>query len=270
MNLQHNQQATPPLDAARVIAIMAGHGETVRVSEIGFYPTVEALAEKVRSSRNWTAGETFACDLSEGRYVIMRQVAPASCEMVTVSHNGFHDVLTAYRFSQDELVRQIQEYCGLPQQSLHANALPAIGAPVTVKIIDRSIIEGVVTAHDLKDGQPVFELQYVIADDGGAQFSGTKWARPEQIVTAPNDEVARAAPGSIRAAINAQFWPDLDPKIAGDEADSVVGEAVIALLKDVEAICTRVYASDGGAVESDIVAKMKALAYRQCNVWYFG
>ncbi|MGF6440093.1 hypothetical protein [Paraburkholderia youngii] len=228
MNLQHKQQATAALDAARVIAIMEGHGQTVRESQIGFYPTPEALAEKVRSSRNWSAGETFACDLSDGRYVIMRQVAPASCEMVTVSHNGFHDVLTAYRFSQDELVRQIQEYCGLPQQSPQANALPAIGAPVTVKIIDGSIVKGFVTAHDIKDGEPVFELQFIIGDDVGAEFSGTKWARPEQIVAAVNDEVAPADPGSVRAAISSDFWPDLNTEIAGIEANSVVGEAVVA------------------------------------------
>ncbi|AQH05582.1 hypothetical protein A9R05_41910 (plasmid) [Burkholderia sp. KK1] len=75
---------------------------------------------------------------------------------------------------------------------------------------------------------------------------------------------------TVRDAINFAFWPDLHPEIAGIEPDCVVGEAVVALLKDVEAICTRVYASDGGAIESDIVASMKDLAYRQCNVWYFG
>ena len=117
MNLQQSQAGNAPLDAARVIAIMAGHGESVRQSQIGFYPSPDALAEKVRSSRNWEEGETFACDLSEGRYVIMRQVAPASCEMVTVSHNGFHDVLTAFRFSQEELVRQIEDYCAGRQPS---------------------------------------------------------------------------------------------------------------------------------------------------------
>lgn len=84
------------------------------------------------------------------------------------------------------------------------------------------------------------------------------------------DSDSRKPPQTVRDAINFAFWPDLHPEIAGIEADCVVGEAVIALLKDVEAICTRVYASDGGAVEPHIVASMKALAYRQCNVWYFG
>lgn len=86
----------------------------------------------------------------------------------------------------------------------------------------------------------------------------------------PGNSDAGRQPQTVREAINLAFWPDLHPEIAGIEPDCVVGEAVVALLKDVEAICTRVYASDGGAVESDIVASMKALAYRQCNVWYFG
>jgi hypothetical protein len=77
-------------------------------------------------------------------------------------------------------------------------------------------------------------------------------------------------PETVRDAINSGFWPDLDPEIAGIEPDSVVGEAVVALLNDIEAVCTRVYAEDGGAVESDIVESMQALAYRQCRVWYFG
>lgn len=86
----------------------------------------------------------------------------------------------------------------------------------------------------------------------------------------PGDSDTGNQPHTVRDAINFAFWPDLHPEIAGIEPDCVVGEAVVALLKDVETICTRVYASDGGAVESDIVASMKDLAYRQCNVWYFG
>lgn len=111
------------LDAARVIEIMAVHQETVRAEQIGFYPSLDALAEKVRSSRHWSEGETFVCGPADDQYVIMRQIAPASCEMMTVTQNGFHDVNTAYRYSQDELVRLLQEYVG--QKSEHA-------APATV------------------------------------------------------------------------------------------------------------------------------------------
>jgi len=77
-------------------------------------------------------------------------------------------------------------------------------------------------------------------------------------------------PETVQDAINSGFWSDLHPEIAGIEPDSVVGEAVVALLNDIEAVCTRIYAEDGGAVESNIVESMKALAYRQCRVWYFG
>jgi hypothetical protein len=77
-------------------------------------------------------------------------------------------------------------------------------------------------------------------------------------------------PESVRDAINSGFWPALNPEIAAIEQDSIVGEAVVRLLNDVENVCTRVYAEDGGAVEPDIVQSLKALAYRQCRVWYFG
>ncbi|WP_321935546.1 hypothetical protein [Paraburkholderia sp. J8-2] len=77
-------------------------------------------------------------------------------------------------------------------------------------------------------------------------------------------------PETVKDAINTSFWRDLHPEIAGIEPDSVVGEAVVALLHDIESVCTRVYAEDGGAVESEIAESMKALAYRQCLVWYFG
>lgn len=77
-------------------------------------------------------------------------------------------------------------------------------------------------------------------------------------------------PKTVRGAINSGFWPDLHPEIAAIEPDSVVGEAVVALLADMESVCTRIYAEDGGAVEPDIIESMKELAYRQCLVWYFG
>jgi hypothetical protein len=75
---------------------------------------------------------------------------------------------------------------------------------------------------------------------------------------------------TVREAINAEFWCGLSPEIAGIEADCVVGEAVVKLLTVVHAICTRVYAEDGGAMESHYVLQMKHVALRQCNCWYFG
>lgn len=117
MNSTQLEQTTPSLNASQIVAIMASHAEVVRTSQLGIYESLDALAEKVRSSRNWTQGETFACGLSDGRFVIMKQVAPASCEMLTFTQNGFHDVLTAYRFTQDELVQQLQQYIAAPTQA---------------------------------------------------------------------------------------------------------------------------------------------------------
>jgi hypothetical protein len=75
---------------------------------------------------------------------------------------------------------------------------------------------------------------------------------------------------TVREAINAEFWCGLNAEIADIEADCVVGKAVVSLLTDVQAICTRVYAEDGGAMESHYVLQMKHVALRQCNCWYFG
>ena len=74
----------------------------------------------------------------------------------------------------------------------------------------------------------------------------------------------------MREAIDAEFWRDLNAEIGGIEPDCVVGEAVVKLLTDVQAICTRVYAEDGGAMESHYVSQMKHVALRQCDCWYFG
>ncbi|WP_176329098.1 hypothetical protein [Burkholderia vietnamiensis] len=74
----------------------------------------------------------------------------------------------------------------------------------------------------------------------------------------------------VQQSINAEFWSELNHEIAGLEADSVVGAAVVSLLNDVEHMVTRVYGADGGCIESDIAESMKALAYDQSCVWYFG
>ncbi|MEX3556206.1 MAG: hypothetical protein VB131_06390 [Burkholderia gladioli] len=100
----------PRLEFARIREILASHGEAVAEHQVGHYPTLAKLAETVRSNKNWSEGEVFSCALDETRFVIMKQVAPASCEMVTVSHMGFHDVLTAYRYEQQELVDALNGY----------------------------------------------------------------------------------------------------------------------------------------------------------------
>ncbi|MBC8737092.1 hypothetical protein F6X40_09755 [Paraburkholderia sp. UCT31] len=77
-------------------------------------------------------------------------------------------------------------------------------------------------------------------------------------------------PKAVRERIDADFWCDLDATLASEEGNSCVGEAVVKLLNDVQAICTRIYAEDGGKVEPHYVEKLKAIALRQCLVWYGG
>lgn len=114
MNQKDTEVGKQRLDHKSIAKILATHGEACSEHQIGHYANLDELAEKVRSNKNWSMGEVFACSLDSGRFVILKQVAPASCEMVTITQNGFHDVLTAYRFGQQELVDLLRGYVGEP------------------------------------------------------------------------------------------------------------------------------------------------------------
>jgi hypothetical protein len=79
----------------------------------------------------------------------------------------------------------------------------------------------------------------------------------------------------VNDCINLAFWEAMQTpgpmlELGSIPADCCVGEAVVKLLNDFEQVATKVYASDGGALESDAVACMKAIAYRQARIWMFG
>lgn len=93
------------LPVKKVVDILQTFEETAAQEYISYYASLDALAGTVRGSKNWSMGQIFVCPLPDQRYVIMKQVAPASCEMMTITQNGFHDVLTAYRYEQAELVK---------------------------------------------------------------------------------------------------------------------------------------------------------------------
>lgn len=99
-----------PFDMARLQAILAAEGEDCDPRHVGFYADVDSLAQMVRSQKNWSQGEVFVCPLTDDRFIIMKQIAPASCEMLTITQDGYKDVLTAYRFEQGELVQQLNGY----------------------------------------------------------------------------------------------------------------------------------------------------------------
>lgn len=111
-----------PFDMARLQAILAAEDEDCDPGRVGFYPDVDSLAQKVRSQENWSQGEVFVCALSDERFIVMKQIAPASCEMLTITQDGYKDVLTAYRFEQDELVQQLNGYLAGDEVSSDAPA----------------------------------------------------------------------------------------------------------------------------------------------------
>lgn len=136
------------LGNAEVARILSSHDEDVDPSKISHYATVDGLAEKVRSSGCWGIGETFVCPLGESRYIIMKQIAPSSCEMMTITQNGFHDVLTANRYEQDELVSQLRQYAAphLPEAAQQLLAGRGHHGVVLYKLVEGEV-------QNLSDGE---------------------------------------------------------------------------------------------------------------------
>lgn len=100
------------LSENKIRDILANASEEFNPANTGYYESVEELVEKVRGSKNWSQGEVFVYAESEDKYVVMKQIAPSSCEMLTITQDGYKDVLTAYRFEQDELVAMVKGFMG--------------------------------------------------------------------------------------------------------------------------------------------------------------
>jgi hypothetical protein len=105
------------LSRSAVCALLAEQEESCNPDKIGYYTDIQSLAEKVRSSKNWSQGEVFVCAQSDQRFIVMKQIAPSSCEMLTISNSGFQDVLTAYRFELEELVATLDGYMAVKATS---------------------------------------------------------------------------------------------------------------------------------------------------------
>lgn len=135
MNLNTIEAGKMHLNHQAIAKILAAHDEACSEQKIGHYATLGELAAKVRSSKNWSIGEVFACALEHGQFVIMKQIAPSSCEMMTVTQNGFHDVLTASRFEQQELVDQLLGYIGgFPKSEAKPGKMPQVNVDVQGKL----------------------------------------------------------------------------------------------------------------------------------------
>lgn len=98
------------LPRQRVAEILAAQQESCRPESIGYYDSIASLAEKTRSSTCWAMGEVFVYAEHESRFVVMKQIAPDSCEMLIVTSMGCMDVLTACAFSQEELVATLEQF----------------------------------------------------------------------------------------------------------------------------------------------------------------
>lgn len=72
-----------------------------------YYPSIDALALKARSSRHWAIGTTMVWAPKHGEFVVLNQVAPDSCEFMLLTPKGVQDVLSCSRYDQDGLVEQI-------------------------------------------------------------------------------------------------------------------------------------------------------------------
>jgi len=101
-------QSNLPREA--VAEVLAEHGESCAVDKIGYYPSVQSLAAKTSSSKWWSQGEVFVYAQSDRAFIIMKQIAPSSCEMLTISQSGVNDVLSAHAIGQAELVELLQGY----------------------------------------------------------------------------------------------------------------------------------------------------------------
>ena len=111
--LAHAEAALP---REAVCSILAGHDEDCSIDRIGYFPDIEGLAAKVASAKNWTMGEVFVYAQSAEHFIVMKQIAPSSCEMLTITPWGIADVLTAYRYDHHELVALLQGYLSMKGQ----------------------------------------------------------------------------------------------------------------------------------------------------------
>ena len=90
--------------------LLAQEDEGCDPHRICFYQDLASMVALQRQNKAWSQGEIFVHVVSMQRFVIMKQIAPSSCEFLILTHEGYKDVVTAYRFEQDELVSLIQGY----------------------------------------------------------------------------------------------------------------------------------------------------------------
>lgn len=101
---------SPALTRSRVADLLAAQDEACDPSRVSYYPAIEELAATVARSARWAQGEVFVHVSDANRYVVMKQIAPSSCEMLVLSNVGYCDVISANRYGHDELVTALLGY----------------------------------------------------------------------------------------------------------------------------------------------------------------
>jgi hypothetical protein len=102
--------AEESLPRSSVVAQVRAQDGSCSAEGVCYYPSIEGLAMKARSSRHWQQGTTMVWAASASKYLILNQVAPDSCEFMVVTPGGFADVLSCQRYDQDELTQQLLTY----------------------------------------------------------------------------------------------------------------------------------------------------------------
>ncbi|UDM18936.1 hypothetical protein [Vogesella sp. XCS3] len=185
-----SESLQPALGNAEVARILSSHDEDVDPSKIAHYPSVDDLAEKVRSSGCWGIGETFVCSLDESRYIIMKQIAPSSCEMMTITQNGFHDVLTADCYEQDELVSQLRQYAAphLPEAAKELLSARGYHGVVLYKLVEGGV-------QDLSDAELERAFSSVVSPNVCMKVAkelieaGMTYALPQALIAVHKKEI---------------------------------------------------------------------------------
>lgn len=109
-------QACTPHDSEAILShravsdILSGQRESCSTERIGYYESLDALVDKVSGTKNWRYGEVFVYAEAPEKFVIMKQIAMDSCEMLTVTNAGFQDVITAYRYPKIELTQTLNDF----------------------------------------------------------------------------------------------------------------------------------------------------------------
>lgn len=101
---------SPDLTRPQVANLLAAQDEACDPSRVSYYLALGELAATVARSACWAQGEVFVYVKDANRYIVMKQIAPSSCEMLVLSNVGYCDVISANRYDQDELVKALLGY----------------------------------------------------------------------------------------------------------------------------------------------------------------